>query len=282
MNKNTVISESYNLAIQEGFNSYLEGHATGENSEIKFDEDLLITQIDNKWLNQELADIGYITPKEYIDSLSSLAELFAFFIEIASVADVGVPDVVIDKMKEHGISAADKLYGFVTDSFDNKEKSDNLAVCQAIYAIGRFRYDEYKNKLIELLIKYYDNELISEAVCGALLEYNNTILDDLIKTFEAAENEAVKENLLICVANICAETPSDEIFFFLKNAFRALSNKKVATEVLGDYGDGRAIPLLRGYLLKNVKDMELETFNLIRAIIKKLGGEIDDLAYQMK
>jgi hypothetical protein len=280
MNKNAIVSQSYNLAVEAGFNSFLEEHATSVNCEIKIDEDKLINEIEHKWLIEEIAEIGNITPEEYINSLVSLEALAEFFIEIASVSDIGVPNMVIDKLKEYGKPAADMLFNYVKASFDSKDPSKSLAISQAVYAIGCLRHAEYKEKLIKLLIDCSRDEMISEAICAAITEYEDTILEDLIKTFNIADEDLVKEHLLICVAEISREYPSDEVFFFLKNAFKVVSNIKLTVEVLGDYGDGRAIPLLRGYILKNVNNMDKDTFNLIRAVIKKLGGEIKDLVYK--
>lgn len=280
MNKNAIVSESYNKAVEVGFNSFLEEHATYENCEIKIDEEKLIAEIEDKWLNQELADIGNITPNEYIKSLISLDAIVDFFIDIASISDIGVPDILIDRLKEHAKTAADLLFDFVKASLGSKELNKSLAISQAVYAIGCLRIDEYKNKLIALLIDSCKDEMISEAICAAITEYDDTILEDLIKTFHATDQALVQEHLLTCVAEISKEHKSDEIFYFLKNAFRVVSNLKLAVEVLGDYGDGRAIPFLRGYILKNINEMDKATFNHMRAVIKKLGGDIKDLVYE--
>jgi len=278
-NKNAVVSQSYNIAIEAGFNSFLEEHATSENSEIKVDEEKMIAEIEDKWLNKEIAEIGNITPNEYIKSLVSLEALVEFFIEIASVSDVGAPDILIDRLKEHGKNAADLLFDFVKESLDSKDEDKSLAISQAVYAIGCLKCDEYKQKLLELLIDNCKDEMLSEAICAAIVEYNDTILVDLVKTFNASNQALVQEHLLVCVAQISKNHQSDEIFYFLKNAFRVVTNLKLAVEVFGDYGDGRAIPLLRGYILKNINEMDKATFNHMRAVIKKLGGEIDDLVY---
>lgn len=280
MYKNTIISESYNLAVEAGFNDFLEKYATFENSEIKIDEEKLIAEIEIKWLNEKIPEIGDITPSEYINSIVSLEELVGLFIDIATVSDVGVPDILVDRLKQHDKPAADMLFDTVQDLLEAKDESKSLPIAQAVCTIGCLRFDEYKNKLIELLITCYKNEMISEAICVAIAEYEHCILEEVFKAFETTEIEAVKEFLLICVAEISKVHQSDEIFYFMKNAFGILSNKKLTVEVLGDYGDGRAIPLLRGYILKNINEIDKDTFNLIRAIIKKLGGEIKDLVLQ--
>lgn len=277
MNKNSIVAESFNKAIEVDFNNYLENHATDGNSEIKIDEDKLIKEVEYKWLNETIAEIGNITPKEYINSFGTLEEIVDFFLEIASTSDVGMPDIVIDRLREHGIKAADMLFDFVKNSLNSDKDDVKLAVTQAVFAIGCLKCNEYKEKLIGLLIDCCTDEMLSEVICAAIAEYGQEIQKDLIKTFNDADQELVKEYLLICIAHVSRGYQSDEVYFLFKNAFRSMKNVKVVAEVLGDYGDGRAIPLLRGYILKNLGKIDKDTFNLVRAVIKKLGGEIDDL-----
>ena len=279
LNKNSIVAESFNKAVEAGFNNFLEEHATFDNYEVKIEEEKLIQEIEAKWLNEAIAEIDNLTPKEYINSFLSLRDLMDFFIEVASVSDVGIPDIVIDRFKEHGLPAADMLFKFVKNNIELQTDSNKLALSHAVFAIGILKYNEYKEKLIGLLMEYSNEEMISEAICAAITEYGDEILKDLIKSFNEAEHELVKEYLLICIADISKEHPSDEVFSLLKSAFRVLKNIKVAAEVLGDYGDGRAIPMLRGHIVKNINEIDRDTFNLIRAVIKKLGGEIDDLVY---
>lgn len=279
MNRNAVVAESYNLAVDGGFNKYLEEHATMENCDININEEKLLSEIEENWLDAEISKLGNMTPREYIASLASLKELIDFFIEIASVSDVGVPDLLIDKLREYGKPAAGMLFDFIKSWQVSREAHRVLAVSQAVYAIGCLKYEEYGEKLIQLLLDCFRDEIVSEAICAAIIEYDRSILDDLMKTFHATDQDMVQEHLLSCIAEISRDNPSDEIFYFLKNAFRIVSNLRLAVEILGDYGDGRAIPLLRGHILKNIKEMDRTTFNHIREVIKKLGGEIEDLVY---
>jgi hypothetical protein len=279
LNKNSIVAKSYNEAVEEGFNVFLEKHATFDNYEVKFDEEQLTKELEEKWLDEAIAGIDNTTPREYINSLVSLKDLMDFFTELAYTAYVGIPYIVIDRFKGHGLLAADMLFEFAKSNIDLKTDSNRIAFIHAVYVIGLFKYNEYKEKLIGLLIEYSNEEVISETVRIAINEYGVEILQDLIRGFHEVEQESAKEHLLICIAEISKDHPSDEVYFLLKSAFRVLKNKKVTAEVLGDYGDGRAIPMLRGYIIKNNNNIDKDSFNLIRAVIKKLGGEIDDLVY---
>ncbi len=288
MDNNWIISNSYNKAIEEGFNQYLEEKAVAENSEIKIDEEALIADIEAKWLATVLPELEGIAPVEFINSLSSLDELIEFFLCMASISDVGVPDILIEKFKSYGAKAAsDRLFAYVESSLSavGKDRDDIYpAVSQAVYAIGCLQEEGYKQKLITLLIKTSQDEMISEAVCAAIVAYGVNILKDVINAFSTGDDQSAKEHFLACVAEICSENKykSDEVFYFMKSAFNTISNLNLIVEILGDYGDGRAIPFLRGYVLKNIDKIDVATFNHMRAIIKKLGGDIEDLVYNKK
>lgn len=277
MNKNSIIAESFNKAVETGFDDYLEKHATSQNCDIKIEEDRLIQEIEEKWLSEAISEIDGMTPKEYINSLATIQDLMDFFIQIAPISYVTIPDIVIDRFKEYGLPAADMLIEFIKNNANSQKETDRLALSNAVFTIGKLKYNEFKQKLIGLLIDYYKDEMLSDSICSAIIEYGKEILDDLFRTFDNLDEDLLKENLLVCIAGISKDNPSDEVFFFLKSAFRTFKDIRIIVEVLGDYGDGRAIPMLRGYITKNADKLDKETFNLVIAIIKKLGGEIDDL-----
>lgn len=280
MTKNAIISESYNAAIEAGFNNFLDQHATNINCDIKIDEEKLVKEVEHDWLSKPLEGVGGVTPAEFIASLESLEDIFELFIEMASVSDVGVPDMLMERLKEHAKPASDMLFGFTENWRKSQEQSKIMAVTQAVYAIGCLGCEEYKQELIKLLSQVSDDEMLSEAVCAAISEYGSGILEDLYRIFWSEEQEAVKEYLITCVAEISKGYRSDELFYFLKDAFRAIKNLTLMAEIMGDYGDPRAIPFLRGFVQKNLDKIDKATFNHLRAIIKKLGGEIKDLTYQ--
>lgn len=280
MTKNAIISESYNAAIEAGFNSFLEQHATNINCDIKIDEEKLVKEVEHNWLSKPVEGFEGVTPAEYIASLKSLEDTFELFIEMASVSDVGVPDMLMERLKEHVKPASDMLFRFTGDWRKSQDQSRIMAVTQAVYAIGCLGCEEYKQELIKLLKQVSDDEMLSEAVCAAISEYGAGVLEDLYRAFGSEEQEAVKEYLITCVAEISKGYRSEELFHFLKDAFKVMKNLTLIAEIIGDYGDPRAIPFLRGFVQKNVNKMDKATFNHLRAIIKKLGGEIKDLTYQ--
>ncbi|NLM15175.1 MAG: hypothetical protein GX218_04890, partial [Clostridiaceae bacterium] len=50
----------------------------------------------------------------------------------------------------------------------------------------------------------------------------------------------------------------------------------------GDYGDGRGIPVLKGWLDRNPAFQDNQTISEILSAIKRLGGEIDDIRHRLR
>lgn len=276
MKLSRTICASYNKAIEDGFNAYLEKNATSEKCDLRIDEGKLINEIEGKWLDKTIEGMG-TTARQYIESIDGFEDVIDFFIEFAELSDVGVPDIVLDKLKKYPKEASDKLFSFVLDIFDQQKPENNIAASQAVYAIGSLGTPEYSKLLPQLLNKTYDNEMLSESVCAAISEYGADALDDIIEAYGNSTNNEVKQYLLTCVVEATREQKSDKAFYFLKEAFRQSGNIQVELEVLGDYGDSRAIPMLRGYVQKNREQLSKQILNNFLAVIKKLGGDIDDL-----
>lgn len=56
-----------------------------------------------------------------------------------------------------------------------------------------------------------------------------------------------------------------------------MDHKVIASICLGDYGDGRAVPLLKSYLDRNVSTIDRQFFYETISAVKRLGGDISDI-----
>ena len=56
-----------------------------------------------------------------------------------------------------------------------------------------------------------------------------------------------------------------------------MDHKVIASICHGDYGDGRAVPLLKGYLDRHVHEIDRQFFYETLSAIKRLGGDITDI-----
>ena len=150
---------------------------------------------------------------------------------------------------------------------------------------------------LELLIELRDGSLIA-AILDRFLSYPETrdfVADSIAGYVEAFPEVSVPfiidkldsnsdsgltgpfEDLVIILSRIGKNQPSEDIYMALKHAFRYMKNKIYAVICLMEYGDGRAIPMLKGYVNRNKDTIERDLFYEIMSAVQNLGGDISDI-----
>lgn len=150
---------------------------------------------------------------------------------------------------------------------------------------------------LELLIELRDGSLIA-AILDRFLSYPETrdfVADSIAGYVEAFPEVSVPfiidkldsnsdtgltgpfEDLVIILSRIGKNQPSEDIYMALKHAFRYMTNKIYAVICLMEYGDGRAIPMLKGYVNRNKDTIERDLFYEIMSAVQNLGGDISDI-----
>ena len=150
---------------------------------------------------------------------------------------------------------------------------------------------------LELLIELRDGSLIA-AILDRFLSYPETrdfVADSIAGYVEAFPEVSVPfiinkldsnsdsgltgpfEDLVIILSRIGKNQPSEDIYMALKHAFRYMKNKIYAVICLMEYGDGRAIPMLKGYVNRNKDTIERDLFYEIMSAVRNLGGDISDI-----
>ncbi|MCR5617792.1 MAG: hypothetical protein K6F83_05855 [Clostridiales bacterium] len=150
---------------------------------------------------------------------------------------------------------------------------------------------------LELLIELRDGSLVA-AILDRFLSYPETrdfVADSIAGYVEAFPEVSVPfiidkldsnsdsgltgpfEDLVIILSRIGKNQPSEDIYMALKHAFRYMKNKIYAVICLMEYGDGRAIPMLKGYVNRNKDTIERDLFYEIMSAVRNLGGDISDI-----
>ena len=150
---------------------------------------------------------------------------------------------------------------------------------------------------LDLLIQLKDGSLVS-AIIDRFLSYSQTrdfVADSIAGYVEAFPEISVPfmisrldensesglkgpfEDLVIILSRIGKNAPSEDIYLALKHAFRYMENKIYAVICLMDYGDGRAIPMLKGYVNRNKDTISRDLFYEIMSAVQNLGGDISDI-----
>ena len=124
--------------------------------------------------------------------------------------------------------------------------------------------------------KEFVAESIKDYVVGAA-EVSVPILMNIIEENLEDGLEGPSEDIVIMLAEIGMALPSEEIYQTLRHAFRAMTNKIYAVICLAEYGDDRAVPLMKNYINRHQDTIDRDLFYEMMSAIQKLGGGISDI-----
>ena len=279
--------ESYNRAVEAAYDAFLnstEGDFSrvNENRENDDREKKLNSCLQSeytKWLDTPLETLGGKTPEEYVETVNGLSRMTEMFTYGAVACDDELPEVFIDKLRDYGENAIDMLLETAAQNGINESDERFLVPLMAVKVLGKWKVERAVVSLIRLLNtegEVYD--LMYETVRDALVRIDDGAIDGICAALNSRKlSQTAVEYLIMALADIGKEKRCDKIFLQLKRAFLEMTQKIIAANCLGNYGDGRAIPALRGYLDKNGQQLDKETFCEIVSAIKRLGGRTDGL-----
>lgn len=285
MNKMKAFFESYNMAMQKAYDKYFEIAEKDILRGMKEDTELLgrfLSEDIGKWEAASLYELDSLTPALYVDSLSDFNDILSLFQIGAVICDDSLPTIFLNKLKSFNESYY-KLLELCSKFITDEDDEDSLLISQlAVKILGIWKLEKAIEPLIGLLYSESENSvLISENVKEALVSIGKPAIPKLIEYIETRGlKEEAGEYLLMALAEIGESHRSDEIYRCLKNSLSLIHNKAICVICLGNYGDGRAIPALRGFLEKNRGVIDKEVYYEVLSSIKKLGGNVDDLSFQ--
>jgi hypothetical protein len=164
-------------------------------------------------------------------------------------------------------------------SAEEDERHPELVPLAAIKVLGEWKAEKAVSALLSILFDpSRENDVFLERVKDALVEIGSPVLEPALELIEAAGAFGEPhEYLLMVLAAVGSTNKSDRVFRCLKSLFLRMDNKLLGASCLGEYGDGRAIPALRGFVEKNLKQLDRETFFEINSAVRKLGGSMEDI-----
>jgi hypothetical protein len=262
MNAFDEILESYNLEIQKKFEDAMQYVSSPG------DYSLLMKEARFQW---EKKLIGTKTPESYFKEVMA-EDLIALFKRAAVVCDEFIPQSLADRIINEVES---------NDIVELAKNSETIEVkTAAIELLGLSENPMLSDFLMELL---YDEseyaDLVAEKARKALVELGPGSKEYLEKRIaEIARPTGNDFHLIIALMEIDTGNKSDSTYLILKEVFRNTDEKALAARCLADYGDGRAVALLRGYLYKNQNKTDPDTVLEIQGSILNLGGSLEGLS----
>lgn len=278
-----IVFESYNLAIEQSFDRLFNSQDKDVLKEIKGKEEVFIAKnlknAVNVWSDTALFDIGNKTPRQYFWDIEELDCLIDMFKLGAVMCDEALPHVFIERLRALGEKSIEMLLKLAIDKELVENEEDVFIAIAAVRVLGQWKAAEAIKPLLDVVLSLNEsNELYVEELCRALSEIGEASILPVVNILDYASDLGyIHEHLLGVLADIGKRVKSEVVYKGLKNAFVKMENKIYGAIYLGEYGDGRAIPALRGYIEKNRSSIDRDTFYQIVTAIHSLGGDIEDI-----
>lgn len=207
--------------------------------------------------------------------------------------DRGVPDSVINAVssssdKEQVVSYAQQVVKDAAWTDEELGNEDSLFEMEFQKVKACFKVLSAMNEsglLVPTLERFMSYDKIPDFVADSVAEYIEAFPDESISLIIDILNEHKEdgltgpcEDLVIMLTRIGKEDQCDEIYNALRSAFRYMSNKIYAVICLADYGDDRAVPMLKSYINRNQSTIDRDLFYEIMSAVQALGGDISDIS----
>lgn len=240
-------------------------------------------------------ELGGKSFKQYISEMN-LSDLIDVQDYCATVLDSEIPlsitneisgrderDVIIDK----ALKAINNTAWTEEELLNQPDGEDKLfemefnKVKAWFQVLIKISYSDAVAVVIDRFMTYdLTREFVAEAISSYIEAFPEVSVPMIISKLDDAKEEGIKgpcEDLVMMLAAIGKDVKSDEIYMALKTAFRYMENKIYAVICLGEYGDSRAIPMLKGYINRHQETIERDVFYEILSAVQKLGGDTSDI-----
>ncbi|MCX7921063.1 MAG: hypothetical protein N3B21_03435 [Clostridia bacterium] len=279
-----ILFESYNMVVEESYNKIFES-CSKEEDILKIKDESIVEHLKKDidiWEDVPISDLNGMSPRAFIESIEGYEAVVELFLLGAKLTDRDLPEIFLEKLRSYGDKAIEKLVEFATDNSMISNEDTVYIPVMAVRILGKWKVENSVGKLIKTLYNCEeDSELIMEEIVDAFVSIGEASIEPILHKVENAGNIGyVEEYLLNALSILGKKYKSDKLFKCLKSAFLGMDNKVLGAVYLGEYGDGKAIPALRGYIEKNIRHIDYETFAEIKATIQKLGGDISDLNFK--
>ncbi len=251
------------------------------------------------WFNLSSDELGGVTPHEYAREACG-GEITAddakfLFDSFCSDSFWSAPEGVCELLAQFGEEGIKHIVEILGDKdcltasyYESTDKEALAAQDRIIAVLGCINYfvcDDVKNAVwtaFKLCIE--ENEAIIEGAADAIIE--NFGAGEAVEFLLKAESIGFKElTLMQGITN--GEERSDELYKCLRTCVkRSQGNEKLtALSIFADYGDPRAVTLLRS-VAKDMKDKltpgsknneAFQELYMVASMINKLGGNTEDI-----
>lgn len=251
------------------------------------------TEEQSRQMEDEPSDLlGGQSMNEFFKTLP-FSELTSVLEYCAVELDRGVPSSVVNALASCDDSSAVRSYALdvITSAAwtDAELKDEDLLFemeFQKVKACFKVLAAMNDSSLLkDVLDRFMSYEQVPDFVADSIAEYIESFPSEsvpLMKAYlEDNKDSGLKgpcEDLVIMITNIGKKEQSDEIYDILRMAFRYMENKIYAVICIADYGDIKAVPMLKSYINRHQDTISRDLFYEMMSAVQNLGGDISDIS----
>ena len=300
-----LIFSAYNDALSASYDRNLARLMTDEDH-LPDDFDLLLeTAVHNdvqNWFDESSA--GEERGGAAIDAISSLTEAIAIAVSAAMICDDGLPDRIKIMLGRFLPEAGDRLVRIILEHTwsagrelaagsdgwadqgrvgDTGSSEEDITASVLLRQLGEWQIVVGLDDLLDrFTLDENPDEMFADAFRAYLIALGDAAVAPVLAALAREDQKGRRlrgpgEYLLIALTDIGKDNPREDIYRCLKNSFLTMENQIIGTICLGDYGDGRAVAFLRGWVLKHPEVTDKGILSEIYSSIKRLGGQYEDL-----
>lgn len=284
-----IMAKAYNQRLSDVFDELSESYDPSYLDRPEFAEELQRESLNAlaSWFDKTLEGLEGQSPAEFVDSLKSREALLEVFDCMAVHCDVLLPEYFQIRL---GHSAGDVLPALreralalpldISEARGEADAEKMMVQLAAMELLGQWQDLVF---LEDLLRRIQSSQLMNETLATGVkrffVQFGEKTLPALVNYLNLdLDKDAPNPNcsyLLIYITELGHSAPLEEAYQVLRKAFKRLDEKIIPVICLGDYGDGRAVPLLRSYLEKNWAELDRGMQSELMSSIKRLGGNVE-------
>ena len=222
-------------------------------------------EVYEEWLEIKEDYLNNMSPRDYFQSVKDIETL----VDMLKLYEDDIPAILIKSIKNYGTEAIKPLFRLAGDKNLIKKDFYRHGPINAIYILGELRNIKTLPYLIKIINICEETNEVFEYTADGIIKLGKEAITPLIKAIQTTKNEITRCHLSWILSRL---GPDEKIFEILITLCQeAPAWKGFYAEVLCDYGDKRAVPLLQRIVCE--EDFSYEELDQVERALVMLGGE---------
>lgn len=233
------------------------------------------------WEARTFIELDGLTPKQYYEKLNSLDDIIEIITFIEEKDGGILPTGLAERIEGNANVFKGELISILKTMKLGEDKVLTPKQKASLEVAEIMALPDFVDSIADISSQL-DDVTSSQDTWKTLMDVMEGIgepaLEKLIQMLEVRKRDGLPYGpLIITIAAISSKSRKEDIFKLIKDYFRNSNAKVVEANALALYGDGRAIPAIRGYVEKNIEELSYWEYVQFKEAVNVLGGDLSDL-----